>query len=50
MTRVVVDNMFVYHLVHPNLRVEIIFRKDGMAENGSIDFEIGDIGTSAQWY
>ena len=36
--------MFVYHFVDPDLRVEIIFRKEGTAENGGIDFEIGDIG------
>ena len=42
--------MFVYHSVNSNLRVEIIFRKEGTAENGLIDFEIGDIGTSAYWY
>ena len=27
-----------------------IFRKDGAAENEGIDFEIGDIGTSALLY
>ena len=32
------------------MRVEIIFRKKGTAENGVIDFEIGDIGSSAHWY
>ena len=26
---------------------KIVFRKDGIAENEGIDFEIGDIGTSA---
>ena len=46
----VIGNMFVYHSVNSNLRVEIIFRKEGTAENGLIDFEIGDIGTSAYWY
>ena len=39
--------MFVYHFVDPDMRVEMVFRKDGIAENGGIDFEIGDIGTSA---
>ena len=38
-----IDSMFVYHFVDPNLRVEIIFRKEGTAENGGIDFEIGDM-------
>ena len=42
--------MFVYHFVNPDLRVEIIFRKEETAENGDIDFEIGDIGTSAHLY
>ena len=32
--------MFVYHFVNPDLRVEIIFRKERTAENGRIDFEI----------
>ena len=42
--------MFVYHAVDPNLRVEIFFKKEGAAENGSVDFEKGDIGTSAHLY
>ena len=42
--------MFVYHFVGPDLRVEIFFKKDKAAENGSVDFEIGDIGTSAHLY
>ena len=46
----VIDSMFVHHFVNPDLRVEIIFRKDGIAENGGIDFEIVDIDTSAHWY
>ena len=29
---------------------KIIFRKEGTAENGDIDFEIGDTGTSVHWY
>ena len=41
--------MFIYHFVDPDPRVEIIFRKEGTAMNGDIDFEIGDIGTSAHW-
>ena len=43
-------NMPVYHSVDPDLRVKIIFRKDETAENGGIDFEIRNIGTSADWY
>ena len=39
--------MFVYYFVDPDLRVEIIFRKERMAERGGIDFEIVDIDTSA---
>ena len=45
----VIDSIFVCHFVDPNLKVEVIFRKEGTAENG-IDFEIGDIDTSAHWY
>ena len=45
----VMSSMFVYHFVHPNLRAEIIFKKEEAAENGVIDFEIGDIGTSEDW-
>ena len=46
----VVNNMFVDHFVDPNLRVDIFFSKDGMAENGGFDFEMGDKVTSAHWY
>ena len=49
-TGVVISSMFVYCFVHPDLRVEIFFKKEGTAENGGIDFELGDIGTSANWY
>ena len=42
--------MFVYYFVDPDLRVEIIFRKEGTTESGDIDFEIVDIGISAHWY
>ena len=42
--------MFVYHFVDPDLKVEIFFEKDRAAENGGVDFEIGDIGTSAPLY
>ena len=46
----VIDSMFVYHFVDPDLRVEIIFRKEGAAENGGIAFEVVDIDTSTHWY
>ena len=46
----VIDSIFVYHFVDLDLKVEVISRKDRTAENGGIDFEIGDIGTSAHWY
>ena len=42
--------MFVYHFVDPDLRVDLRFKKDGTTENTGVDFEIGDIGTSAHWY
>ena len=32
------------------LRVETLFEKDGAAENGSVDFEIGNVGTTAHFY
>ena len=38
------------YFVNPDLRVEIIFRKERTAESGGIDFEIVDIDTSAHWY
>ena len=43
----VTDSIFVDHFVDPGLKVEVVFRKEGTAENGGIDF---DIGTSAHWY
>ena len=46
----VIDSMLVYHFVDPDLRVEIIFRKERTAENGGIGFEIVDIDTSTHWY
>ena len=46
----VIDSIFVYHFVDPDLKVEVIFRKEGAAENGATDFEIGGIGLSAHWY
>ena len=42
--------MFVYHFVNPDLRVEIIFKKEKTVENEGIDFEIVDIDTSVHWY
>ena len=41
--------MFVYYFVDPDLRAEIIFRKEDSRKWG-IDFEIKNIGTSAHWY
>ena len=38
--------MFVYYFVDPDLRVGIFLEKVGAAENGSVNFEIGDICTS----
>ena len=42
----VIDSMFIYHFVDPDLRVEIFFEKDETPENGGVDFELGEIGTS----
>ena len=42
--------MFVYHFADPDLRVQIFFEKEGAAENGGADFEIGDLGTSQHFY
>ena len=39
--------MFVYHFVDPDMKVETFSEKDEVAENGGVDFEIGDIGTSS---
>ena len=46
----VIDSILVSHFVDPDLRVEIFFEKERAAENGGVDFEIGDIGTSALLY
>ena len=46
----VIDSIFVYHFVDPDLKVEVIFRNKGKAESGGVDFEIRNIGTSAHWY
>ena len=42
--------MFVYQFVDPDLNVETFFKKDEAAENGGVDFKIGDRGTSAHLY
>ena len=42
--------MIVYYFVDPELRVEIIFRKERTAESGRIDFEIVNMDTSVHWY
>ena len=42
--------MFVYHFVDPNLRVEIVHKKEGEAKNGGLDFEIGDTNISEHLY
>ena len=47
---VVIDSMFISHFVDPDLRIEIFFEKQGAAKNAAVDFEIGDIDTSAHLY
>ena len=42
--------MFVYHFIDPDLRAERFFEKERTAENGVVDFEIGEIGTFAHLY
>ena len=42
--------MFVYHFIDLDLRVEIFLKKEGAGENEGVDFEIGDISTSAHLY
>ena len=46
----VFDSTFSYRFVGIDLSVEIVFKKVGETENGDVDFEIGEIGTSAYWY
>ena len=46
----VIESRFVYHFADSDLKVETFFEKDGATENGGINFEIGDIGTSAHLY
>ena len=38
--------MLIYYFFDPDLRVEIIFRKERTAEGGRIDFKVVDIDTS----
>ena len=42
-TREVINSMFVYHFVNPDLRIEKFFKKDKAPENGGVDVEIGDM-------
>ena len=46
----VIDKMFVYHFADPDLRIETFFEKDGAAENGEVDLEIGDLSTPVHLY
>ena len=39
--KVVINSMFIYHFIDPDLRVETIFEKDEAKENGGVDCEIG---------
>ena len=46
----VIDSTFVYYFINPDLLVEIFFKNEEAGENGSGEFEIGDIGSSANLY
>ena len=46
----VINIKFIYHFVDPDLTVEIFFEKKGAVENGDVDFQIRDIGTSTHMY
>ena len=46
----VINIKFIYHFVDPDLTVEIFFEKKGTVENGNVDFQIRDIGTSTHMY
>ena len=46
----VIESMFVYNFIDPDLRVEILFEKEGAVENGGLDFEIADTDFSAHLY
>ena len=50
MTRVIINITFVYHFVDLDLRFDIFFEKEWIAENRGVDIKIGDIGTSAHLY
>ena len=41
----VIESLFIYHFVDPDLMVETRF-EDGVAENRGVGFEIEDIDTS----
>ena len=36
----VIESTFVYHFVDSELRVEILFEKDGASENGGVDWQL----------
>ena len=42
--------MLVYHLVNPDLKIQIFFEKEGAEEKEGIDFEKRDIDTSECLY
>ena len=44
----VIDSMFVYQFVDSDLIVEIFSKKEVTAENGRVDFEIGNIDFPAE--
>ena len=46
----VINSMFVDHFLDSILRVEIFFEKKRTTKIGGVDFEIGDIVTSAHVY
>ena len=50
MTRVIINITFVYHFVDLDLRFDIFFEKEWIAENRGVDIKIGDIGTSGHLY
>ena len=46
----VINSILVHHFVDSDLRIKIFFEKDGAAKKRGIDFEIGNIDTSAYLY
>ena len=42
--------IYVYHFVNPDLRADTFFKRDEAAENGGVDFKIGDLGISVLLY